>query len=170
VPVDELSPDAYRWTPLLGPDQEEWTESFSVEGYLDRIDGQHFDRQGQPISLRQWAQLFEDESYKRVAEDHLDDGRVWVSTVWLGFNHNWGSGPPLIFETMVFVRHSEEQMARRRQWWIENMEREPHHFPWEDLECRRWSTEQQALIGHTETVQGLGPLMQLFPEDWTSDD
>lgn len=37
----------------------------------------------------------------RVARTELDDGR-YVSTVFLGLDHQWGEGPPLLFETMVF--------------------------------------------------------------------
>jgi hypothetical protein len=62
-----------------------------------------YDKQGKPISLRQWAETFEYEpEYRRVAETNLPSGR-WVSTVWLGINYNLSEeGPPLIFETMVF--------------------------------------------------------------------
>ena len=73
----------------------------------------YYDRQGQPITLRQWCQLSEDMAYKRVAEDYLDDGHIWVSTVWMGLNHSFGPGEPLIFETMVFVRMTDEQVETR---------------------------------------------------------
>lgn len=31
-----------------------------------------------------------------------DSGEVHVSTVFLGFNHSFSNGPPILFETMVF--------------------------------------------------------------------
>lgn len=54
-----------------------------------------------------------------------------VSTVYLGLNHRWGDGPPLIFETMTFPdeeqwRYSTEAEAKEnhaflvkfyRFWW-----------------------------------------------------
>lgn len=46
------------------------------------------------------------EKAHRVAETTLDDGR-WVSTVCLMIDHNWGDGPPVVFETMVFPSRGE---------------------------------------------------------------
>jgi hypothetical protein len=90
-----------------------------------------FDREGKPITLEQWAQLFENAAYKRVAEATLPDGK-WVSTVWLGLDHSFmDEGPPVIFETMVFS--SKEDM--------------------DELDQRRYSTEAEALAGHHEAVQ-----------------
>jgi hypothetical protein len=59
----------------------------------------YYDRQGKPIdgALEWGARL---RGPKRVAETTLPDG-TWISTVWLGLDHAWGGGPPLIFETMV---------------------------------------------------------------------
>lgn len=63
----------------------------------------YFDRDGQPMTLWEWAAKCEDLEYKRVAEYTFEDG-TYVSTVWLGLNHrHGGSGPPLIFETMIFA-------------------------------------------------------------------
>ncbi len=45
-----------------------------------------------------------------MAEDHV--GEAWISTLWLGINHNYGDGPPLIFETMVFGGEHDEEMMR----------------------------------------------------------
>lgn len=53
--------------------------------------------------LMEWADQFEEmikENTKHVAEDIINDHHV--STVWLGLNHNYSDGPPLLFETMVF--------------------------------------------------------------------
>ena len=60
----------------------------------------YYDKDGTPLTLMEWAVKFEDNEYKRVAFDQIGD--VEVSTVWLGLNHQYGDGPPLIFETMVF--------------------------------------------------------------------
>ena len=53
-----------------------------------------------PASLLTWAQWYE------TAERHVADTwvtpTVRVSTVFLGLDHQFGEGPPLLFETMAF--------------------------------------------------------------------
>lgn len=67
-----------------------------------------------------------DERYQRVNETTLPNG-LWVSTVWLILDHRHDdSGPPLIFESMVF--RSEVNLA--------------------ELTCRRYATELEAAVGH----------------------
>lgn len=52
--------------------------------------------------IREWGEWFS-KHYKerRVAYDKLSDGKI-VSTIFLGLDHNFGSGRPILFETMVF--------------------------------------------------------------------
>lgn len=57
-------------------------------------------------------------------------GGARVSTVWLGLDHQFGDGPPLIFETMVFPAESSM-----------------------DLDCERYSTEEEAKAGHSAMVE-----------------
>lgn len=65
-----------------------------------------------------------------VRQEKLPNG-YWVSTVWLGLDHNFsGIGPPLIFETMV----------------------QNPAGAWEDDFQQRYSTEDDAIVGHLETV------------------
>jgi hypothetical protein len=62
----------------------------------------YYDRQGNAMTLMEWSRRLESGiNNRRVAEDWLPNG-YWVSTVWLGLDHSFGSGPPVIFETMVF--------------------------------------------------------------------
>lgn len=42
--------------------------------------------------------------------------RVRISTVFLGLDHNWGSGRPLLFETMIFGGPLNEQCWRTATW------------------------------------------------------
>ena len=89
----------------------------------------------------------DDVQHKRVNETTLPNG-LWVSTVWLGLDHrHYDSGPPLIFESMVF--RSEVNLA--------------------ELTCRRYATELEAAVGHEvlceqwakiskEDVEAGGPL------------
>jgi hypothetical protein len=70
----------------------------------------YYDWDGEPITLERWSAL------RRAGGIHVgrtDLGRLGlVSTVWLGLNHNWGDGPPVIFETLVFGGPLDEEMAR----------------------------------------------------------
>lgn len=50
-----------------------------------------------------------------------DVGNAWVSTVFLGLDHNWGEGPPLVFETMVF-RDGNGDDCQRYSTWLQAME------------------------------------------------
>ena len=69
---------------------------------------QCYNREGEPISHAEWSQKLGDYEYQVVKQDTLDNG-LHVSTVWLGLNHNFAEGPPLIFETMVFGGPEEYQ-------------------------------------------------------------
>ena len=93
--------------------------------------GEYYDKDGREMTLVEWGQRFEKRGmdYKRVAETTLPDGR-WVSTVWLGRNHQYDDGPPLIFETQVF--HNKNDMG--------------------DLDCDRYSTLAEAETGHAAMV------------------
>jgi hypothetical protein len=74
-----------------------------------------YDRDGERIGFRRWHELMADLDYRRVAETTIAPGheRIWVSTVWLGIDHNFGGdGPPLIFETMVFRGLLDGRMER----------------------------------------------------------
>lgn len=71
-----------------------------------------YDRQGNPITVERWSELFGDKSYQSLAKTELDG--ILVSTVWLGTDHSFGDGGPLIFETMVFRGdESHEEMQER---------------------------------------------------------
>ena len=70
--------------------------------------------------------------FNRVAEDTLPDGR-WVSTVFLGMNHSFRDGPPMIFETLVFPRKGK----------------------WTEESGERYSTWDEAMAGHTAVVAKL---------------
>lgn len=63
--------------------------------------------------LMEWAKWFE-KGNRRVAEDVRGDIRV--STIFLGMNHNWGDGPPLLFETMIFGGEHDLYQDRYATW------------------------------------------------------
>lgn len=66
--------------------------------------------------LFEWAKwMEEDRSVRRVAEDFV--GKVHISTVFLGLDHNWGfSKKPVLFETMIFGGKHDQYQARYCTW------------------------------------------------------
>ena len=82
------------------------------------------------MAFMDWARSFEDMDDRRVAETTLPDGKD-VSTVWLGLDHAFGRGPPLIFESMVFASATQGSEA---------------------LDQDRYSTEAEAREGHEALV------------------
>lgn len=77
--------------------------------------------------LYKWAAWFENAD-RIVKQEELENGK-YISTVFLGLDHNFGSGPPLLFETMVF---SEDEG--------------------DELDCQRYPTWDEAVKGHEEMV------------------
>lgn len=88
----------------------------------------YYDRDGTPMTMMAWAMKLESAEARDVAFDEMGD--VHVSTVWIGLNHNWGSGAPLIFETMIFGGVNDQYQER-------------------------YATEEQALAGHERIVNGV---------------
>jgi len=67
--------------------------------------------------MNQWTKAFEDAS-RRVALDFV--GKYRISTVFLGLDHNHRGGPPLLFETMVFIGDSfHDEIEERCCTWDE---------------------------------------------------
>jgi hypothetical protein len=90
----------------------------------------YYDKKGRAIGPDECGDLFKSKTYARIKQDILPNGK-WVSTIWLGLNHQFGSGPPLIFETMVFPKCGE----------------------WSELDCDRYSTLKEARAGHEAMVK-----------------
>lgn len=87
-----------------------------------------YDKEGNPISTGELLELrLGDPDYKRVAMTHVGTS-VDVSTVWLGLDHSWNGGPPLIFETLVLGGEHDQYMER-------------------------YSTESEAKEGHKRIVE-----------------
>lgn len=64
--------------------------------------------------LLTWAGWFE-ENKRRVGKTNVL-GKASVSTVFLGSDHQFGDGPPLIFETMVFGGQLDQECDRYSTW------------------------------------------------------
>ena len=67
-----------------------------------------------PCDLYEWGKMFEDGDGRRVG--YVEEGDISVSTVFLGMNHNWGDGPPLLFETMIFGGEHDQDQWRHATW------------------------------------------------------
>ena len=89
-----------------------------------------YDKFGKEIDLMEWSRLLETPGYKVIKQTTLPNGK-WISTVWLGLDHNFDEGEPLIFETMVFKNKSN----------------------YDELDMERYSTLKQAVVGHEKMVK-----------------
>ena len=96
----------------------------------------YYDRDGNPIPMTEWANLIESKTAQRVAETTIGD--AWVSTVWMGIDHSFGQGPPVIFETMIFrAKDATGEL--------------PAAIDDADYQ-ERYCTEAEALAGHDRAV------------------
>ena len=89
-----------------------------------RIDGTPYTG---PDPVLEWARDFErmkKTGGRIIHQTELENG-LWVSTVWLGLDHQFGDGPVHIFETMVFPKGS-----------------------YSEKDCERYSTREEAEEGH----------------------
>lgn len=67
---------------------------------------------GEPIEendLMKWARWFETGD-RKVAMSEING--MTVSTVFLGLNHNFGEGEPILWETMLFKDGDEQNCER----------------------------------------------------------
>lgn len=96
------------------------------------------------VDLMTWANWFEqDMQNRRVAFTMIDpDLPVYVSTVFLGLNHRFGDGEPLLFETMAFVPSDRVNLFGR------TVERDEHPT----VPQQRYATYAEAESGHAEIV------------------
>lgn len=62
-----------------------------------------------------WARSVGDLGKRRVALDQITD-RCNVSTVFLGLDHNFGGGDPVLFETLVFGGPLDGEMERHQTY------------------------------------------------------
>lgn len=104
--------------------------------------GRYYDRYGIPIDLQTWAELLHQQGYDRLASTRFKLGthEIHVSTVWLGLDHSFNGGPPLIFETMIFGGEHDQYQER-------------------------YSTEEEALAGHKEACRLVRQALKVLVED-----
>lgn len=79
---------------------------------------EHYILEGKEVvscDLMTWAKMMEDTSSRRVSRTEIND-KVNVSTVFLGLDHSFGSGPRLFFETMIFGGEHDQYQERFETW------------------------------------------------------
>lgn len=89
--------------------------------YIEMDDGQV-----RNVGLLRWGEWFQSHD-RHVAVDFIKGHHI--STVFLGLNHRYGPGAPLLYETMVFPLNSHSGRA-----------------------CDRYPTRVEALVGHAAMV------------------
>ena len=110
-----------------------------------------------PIGLADWTEAHRDVDYCRVARDWV--GTVEVSTVWLGIDHGFVAGVPLIFETMRIKDTDRMVSLVGPGGMLELPERLTLEFP--DPETAdvttmlRYTSEEEALAAHHEILRRL---------------
>lgn len=77
--------------------------------------------------VMEWAATIEDKT-RQIKVTVFKDNDVTISTVFLGIDHNFFGGKPLLFETMIFGGTAEEY-------------------------CNRYSDYDEAIKGHDEAVK-----------------
>src|SRR5262249_14676485 len=86
--------------------------------------------------LLRWAHFLEYDERRIVRQQRWRSvdpavGEVFVSTVFLGIDHNFGDGPPVLWETMAWI--GDEEICQRR-----------------------WTRRTDAIAGHNAIVAELG--------------
>lgn len=92
------------------------------------------DENGEPqrTDLMTWARWFQDTDARQISRTWLPNG-IEVSTVFLGIDHNFGSGPPILWESLAFDKEHGSM----------------------DGTMRRYETREEALAGHEALVKEL---------------
>lgn len=92
------------------------------------------DDEGNPIpcpDLIEWAKWFENSNNRQLKKDLV--GKYWVSTVFLGLDHNFLEGEPILWETMIF---SESEDQNKYEGYQE-----------------RYITKKEAIEGHQKAIE-----------------
>ena len=110
---------------------------------------QHYILKGKeavPAELMEWAQWFamNDRKVRKTQIQH-DHGKVKISTVFLGLDHQFlEGGDPLIFETMVFGEPLDREQNRCSTWeQAEDMHKRMVRQVQTECQKRGWKVKKQ---------------------------
>lgn len=104
------------------------------------------------------ATMFEADYQRRVKLTKV--GPVTISTVFLGVNHQFGKGPPILFETMAWIDMEHEAYGKRYDRTFEN---------YQDR-CSTWIEAEEMHRKAVEHFSQYGDaVVDIFDEeiDWT---
>ena len=130
----------------------------------------YYDRQGKPMTMKQWAQRFEDEDYRHIARDVIGPDEpldpaplITVSTFWLGLNHDWRSDEPLIYETIII---GGEHDATGMRYATEKQAREGHRRAVDDLRAARGLRDAASPLAPRAPAQITSTAESQAPRSW----
>lgn len=83
-------------TPIPCPDHEKWAKWYETHWFEGR----------------QVAEDFVTMPTDSIIKAILFSKVIRVSTVFLGLNHNWGEGPPLLWETLIDAQNHDHTLFR----------------------------------------------------------
>lgn len=108
-------------------------DKFKLENQYFKLDK---DNNVIPCTLYEWGEFLEEArtNGKKIVKQEEVKGK-FISTVFLGLNHNFYKGGPLIFETMVFE---------------EGKDGGPLGY---EIYCERYSTWKEAEEGHIKAIE-----------------
>jgi hypothetical protein len=69
-----------------------------------------------PVDLNTWARWYETADRHVAKSGSNEKGKVFISTVFLGLDHSFGHGKPLLFETMIFGGEHDQYQDRYSTW------------------------------------------------------
>jgi hypothetical protein len=72
------------------------------------------DKKVKGCGLKEWAAFYEQTDSRKIARTVV--GKVVISTVFLGIDHGFDGGKPVLFETMVFGIDDDELQYRYCTW------------------------------------------------------
>lgn len=83
------------------------------------LDGHEPKREDDLLKWGEWMQKANRTVKKDTAHVSLDGekvGDITISTIFLGLDHRFGEGPPILFETMVFGGPLDQSQDRCATW------------------------------------------------------
>ena len=122
---------------------EQWDAHTHIDTYILGPNHEHI-----PARTLEWARWYETAD-RRVALTRTD--HYEISTVFLGLDHSWSGGPPVLYETMVFPLNVVSIKTGKRSMLEEDMDR---YCTWEEAEA-----------GHAEMVRKVLDFERQSPEE-----
>ena len=111
-----------------------------------------YDFDGNEITNEEFSKLRKEKG--RIGDETLIDG-IRISTVYLGVDHGWVNEKPIIFETMVFMKDSYDDMQCERYVTLEEAEAGHKKIvaKWKDSMLQRARDKQESAINEATAIQ-----------------